>query len=55
MRKKVLTKQCNGCDDCKMNERNQLYCDFGNSKDQKILLTPKRKSGYPPCKLIGGE
>ena len=55
MRRKVLTKSCNGCDDCKMNERNQLYCDWGNGKDIKILESPKRKGGYPDCNLIKGE
>jgi hypothetical protein len=55
MRKKVLTRHCTGCDFCKMNERNQTYCDWGNSKVQKILKSPKRKGGYPECRLIKGE
>jgi hypothetical protein len=52
MRKKVLTQQCNACDDCKMNGNNQLYCDWGEGKGVKILLPPKRKKGYPKCNLI---
>lgn len=52
MRKKVLTQHCNGCDDCKMDSSNRLYCDWGNSTTRKILLHPKRKGGYPKCNLL---
>ena len=55
MRKKVLTRNCTGCNDCMMNENNQLYCDWGISKTQKILVSPKRKNGYPACKLLRTE
>lgn len=53
MRKKVLTIQCTNCNYCKMNNNNQLYCDWGVGKDIKILGNPKRKSGYPSCRLMG--
>ncbi len=55
MRKKVLTKHCNACDDCKMNDRNQLYCSWGDGKDIKILEKPKRKGGYPDCNLVNQD
>jgi hypothetical protein len=52
MRQKTLTKQCDSCSFCIMNDKNQLCCGWGNSKSIKILNTPKRKKGYPECNLI---
>ena len=52
MRNKTLTKQCDSCNFCIMNDKNHLCCSWGNSKSIKILNTPKRKKGYPECKLI---
>jgi hypothetical protein len=55
MRKKVLTRDCTGCDFCQMTESNKLECTWGKSKVQKILESPKRKTGYPKCNLIKVE
>ena len=55
MRRKTLTKDCGTCNHCKMNDINQTYCDWGNSKVIKLLETPKGKGGYPECNLIKGE
>jgi len=52
MRQKTLTKQCDSCNFCIMNERNQLCCTWGHGKFIKVLNTPKRKKGYPNCNLI---
>jgi len=55
MRRKTLTKDCGTCDDCKMDDTNRMYCDWGNSKVIKVLEPPKGKGGYPECNLIKGN
>lgn len=52
MQTKTLTIDCNTCDFCKADEKNQFICKWGKTKKGKIMQPAKRKHGVVRCNLI---